>query len=179
MMKMLIMATTQSRSPQTLAYSIIYGFGVTKKGRRGRIIFYSQRQEMQQDQPLKCVPMARGVPPDCQHKLIGIQVPFICGRLRRFNLRINEDRYTGGAGQVPWNSHMHATLLQQRLTLYDLMDCSPPGSCVHGILHAGILEWVAMSSSRGASQFTDQTHVSYISCIGRCALYHYGHLGSL
>ena len=59
------------------------------------------------------------------------------------------------------------------------MDCSPPGSCVHGILQARILEWVAMSSSRGASQFTDQTHVSYISCIGRCALYHYGHLGSL
>ena len=32
------------------------------------------------------------------------------------------------------------------------MDCSPPGSSVHGILQARILEWVSMSSSRGASQ---------------------------
>jgi len=29
------------------------------------------------------------------------------------------------------------------------MDCSPPGSSVHGILQAKILEWVAMPSSRG------------------------------
>ena len=31
-------------------------------------------------------------------------------------------------------------------TLCDLMDCSPPGSSVHGILQAGILEWVAIPS---------------------------------
>ena len=36
-------------------------------------------------------------------------------------------------------------------TLCDPMDCSPPGSCVHGILQARILEWVAISSSRGTS----------------------------
>ena len=34
-------------------------------------------------------------------------------------------------------------------TLCDCMDCSPPGSSVHGILQARILEWVAISSSRG------------------------------
>ena len=33
-------------------------------------------------------------------------------------------------------------------TLYDPVDCSPPGSCVHGILQARILEWVAISFSR-------------------------------
>ena len=33
----------------------------------------------------------------------------------------------------------------------DPMDCSPPGSSVHGILQARILEWVAMSFSRGSS----------------------------
>ena len=38
------------------------------------------------------------------------------------------------------------------LTLYDPMDCNPPGSSVHGILHARILEWVAISSSRGCFQ---------------------------
>ena len=32
-----------------------------------------------------------------------------------------------------------------------LHDCSPPGSSVHGIFQAGILEWVAISSSRGSS----------------------------
>ena len=36
-------------------------------------------------------------------------------------------------------------------TLCDPMDCSPPGSSVHGILQARILAWVAMPSSRGSS----------------------------
>ena len=35
------------------------------------------------------------------------------------------------------------------------MDCSPPGSSVHGIFQARILEWVAISSSRGSSQSRD------------------------
>ena len=54
--------------------------------------------------------------------------------------------------------------LQWRLTLCDPMDCSPPGSCVHGILQARILEWVAMPFSRGASPPRDRTHVSCVSC---------------
>ena len=45
---------------------------------------------------------------------------------------------------------MHAKLFQS--TLFDPMDCSPPGSSVYGILQARILEWVAMSSSRELSQ---------------------------
>jgi len=40
------------------------------------------------------------------------------------------------------------------------LDCSPPGSSVNGILQARILEWVAISFSRGSSQPRDQTHVS-------------------
>ena len=36
-------------------------------------------------------------------------------------------------------------------TLCDPMDCSPPGFSVHGILQARILEWVAISFSRGSS----------------------------
>ena len=43
------------------------------------------------------------------------------------------------------------------------MDCSPPGSSVHGILQARILEWVAISFSRGSSQHRDQTWVSCIA----------------
>ena len=44
---------------------------------------------------------------------------------------------------------MHAKSLQSSPTLCDPVDCSPPGSSVHGILQARILEWVAMPSSRG------------------------------
>ena len=40
---------------------------------------------------------------------------------------------------------------QSCLTHCDPMDCSPPGSSVHGTLQARILEWVAISSSRGSS----------------------------
>ena len=58
------------------------------------------------------------------------------------------------------------------LILCDRMDCSPSGSSVHGILQAKILEWVAISSSRGSSQPGDQTQV-YVSCIGRQILYHW------
>ena len=45
------------------------------------------------------------------------------------------------------------------------MDYSPPGSSVHGILQARILEWVAISSSRGSSPPKDQTHVSVSSAL--------------
>ena len=41
--------------------------------------------------------------------------------------------------------------VQSHPTLCNHMDCSPPGSSVHGILQARILEWVAISSSRGSS----------------------------
>ena len=47
------------------------------------------------------------------------------------------------------------------LTLCNPMDCSQPGSSVHGILLARILEWVAISSSRVSSQPRDGNHVSY------------------
>ena len=49
--------------------------------------------------------------------------------------------------------------------LCNVMDCSPPGSSVHGILQARLLEGVAMSSSRGSSPPRDQTYISCISYI--------------
>ena len=56
--------------------------------------------------------------------------------------------------------------------------CSLPGSSVHGIFQARILEWLAIFSSRGSSRPRDQTHISCISCIGRWILYPLHHLGS-
>ena len=55
-------------------------------------------------------------------------------------------------------------------TLCDPMDCSLPASSVHGISQARILEWVAISFSRGSSRPRDRTHVS---CIDRLVLYHW------
>ena len=49
------------------------------------------------------------------------------------------------------------------------MDCSPPGSPVHGILQARMLEWVAIPFSRGSSRPRERTCVS---CTGRQMLYH-------
>ena len=54
------------------------------------------------------------------------------------------------------------------------MDCSPPGSSVHGTLQARILKWVAIPFSRGSSQLKDQAQVS---CIAGKILYHLSHQG--
>ena len=61
-----------------------------------------------------------------------------------------------------WEPNIHfpgwcvrAKLLQSCPTLCDPMDCSPPGSSVHGAFQARILEWVAMPSSIGSSQSRD------------------------
>ena len=48
-------------------------------------------------------------------------------------------------------------------TLCDPMDCSLPGSSVHGIFQARVLEWAAISFSRGSSQPRDRTRVSHIA----------------
>ena len=56
---------------------------------------------------------------------------------------------------------------QSCLTLCDPVNCSLPGFSVCGILQARILEWVAVSSSRGSSRPRDQSLVSYVSCTGR------------
>ena len=69
--------------------------------------------------------------------------------------------------RIPW-----CVLAQSNLTLCDPMDCGPPGSSVHGVLHARILEWVAISSSRGSSQPRDRIPISSISSVGRWILYH-------
>ena len=65
-----------------------------------------------------------------------------------------------------------AKSLQSCLTLHDPIDCGQPGSSVHGILQARMLEQVAMPSSRGSSPPRNQTRISCISCIGRQVLYH-------
>ena len=65
-----------------------------------------------------------------------------------------------------YQSESESEVAQSCPTLGDSMDCSLPGSSIHGIFQARILEWVAISFSSGSSQPRDQTLVSLIS--GRC-----------
>ena len=72
--------------------------------------------------------------------------------------------------RVPWAiwydllvcARVHA-VSQSCPTLCDPMDCSLPGSCIHGMLQARILEWVTISYSRGSSPPRDRTCVPYIA----------------
>ena len=57
---------------------------------------------------------------------------------------------------------MKSEVVQSYLTLCDPMDCSLPGSSVHGIFQAIVLEWIAISLSRGSSRPRDWTQVSRI-----------------
>ena len=81
--------------------------------------------------------------------------------LRKENLH----RFVFGEGwsQRPPASSGGGLVAKSCLTLCSPMDCSLPGSSVHGILQARIPEWVAISFSRGSSQFRDQTQVSCIA----------------
>ena len=71
--------------------------------------------------------------------------------------------------------HYHWATWKSCLTLCDPRDCSLPGSSVHGILQARILEWVAIPSSSGSSPPRDWT---WVSCSGRQILYHLTYQGS-
>ena len=65
------------------------------------------------------------------------------------------------------HTHTHTEVSQSRLTLCNPVDCSPPGSSVHGIFQAWIVEWVAVSFSRGSSWPRDRTQVP--CTVGRCS----------
>ena len=70
------------------------------------------------------------------------------------NAELNESQ----AGiKIKWSE-----VAQSCLTLCNPVDCSPPGSSIHGILQARVLEWVAISFSRGSSWPRDRTQVSRI-----------------
>ena len=62
--------------------------------------------------------------------------------------------------------------MTEQLNWTELLDCSLPGSSVHVILQAIILEWVAILFSWGSSWPRDGTGISYLSCLGRQILYH-------
>ena len=70
------------------------------------------------------------------------------------------------------------SITQSCPTLWNLMDCSPPSSSIHGIIQARILELVAIFFFSVSSQPTDRIHDSCSSCISRQILLPLSHLGS-
>ena len=73
------------------------------------------------------------------------------------------------------HNNSESEVAQSCPTLCDPMDCSLPGSSVHGIFQTRVLEWIAISFSRGSSRPRNWTQVSLIA--GRC-FYHLSHQGS-
>ena len=74
----------------------------------------------------------------------------------------------GVAKSRTWLSDWTDWITKSSPNFCDPMDCSMPGSSIHGISRARMLEWVAIFSSRRSSQPRDWTR---ISCIGRKVLY--------
>ena len=68
--------------------------------------------------------------------------------------------------------YVHTQLLSYVWFFVTPWICSPPGSSVHEISQARIIEWVAISFSRGSFPLGDQTCISSIFYIGRQVLYH-------
>ena len=89
------------------------------------------------------------------------QLPLGEWNLQHRNLQEIWGEYTEYQQQKLQRVKMIAT--QSCPTLFDPIDYSPPGSSIHGILQARILEWVVMPFSRGSSQSRDQTQVSCLA----------------
>ena len=83
-----------------------------------------------------------------RHSPVPLQLPHFCSRFQKCNSAHSRT-------SLFCSSCVLCLVIQLCPTFCDAMDCSPPGSCVHGILQARILEWVAMPSSRGSSQPRD------------------------
>ena len=93
----------------------------------------------------------------------------------------NQIRKINGMHNRKWEDSFYSCVhvwvcaksLQLCLIPCDPMACSPSGSSVHGILQAGILEWAVMTFCMGSCQPRDQTHIFFVSCIGRQVLDHW------
>ena len=77
------------------------------------------------------------------------------------NLTLHNQKSTGQEYHLPFKV-CHCAVCS---VMSNSLDHSPPGSSVHGISQARVLEWVAMSSSRGSSQSRDCAQVSCVPCI--------------
>ena len=83
---------------------------------------------------------------------------------KKRSIKVNKNKYTlGWIDCLKEKIHVKVLVTQSCLTLCKTMDCSPPGSSVHEILQARILEWIAIPLSRESSWLRDRTWVSHIA----------------
>ena len=75
--------------------------------------------------------------------------------------RLRSTQPPGGGLLLHTLPRKKSEVTQSHLALCDPMDGSLPGSSLHGVLQARVLEWVAISFPRGSSQPRDQTYISY------------------
>ena len=104
-----------------------------------------------------------GIEDKARKEMVGVDVQDQRWRLRKISLILEKFRkQTYPPDEITrFCSHSLKVLVTQLCPiLCDPMDCSLPGSSVHGILQARILKWVAISYSKGSSQPRDQTRVS-------------------
>ena len=87
---------------------------------------------------------------------------------------MNEKRQSIDANEMNQMLELSDNYISAELLLSCPTLCNPvlPGSSVHRSLQSRILEWLAISFSKGSSQPRYQTCMCYISCIGRQVLYH-------
>ena len=85
-----------------------------------------------------------------------IQHPFMIKTLQKMGI---EGTYLNILKTI-YDSESESEVAQSCPTLCDPMDCSLPGSSIYGIFQARVLEWAAISFSRGSSQPRDRTQVS-------------------
>ena len=107
-----------------------------------------------------------GIEDKARKEMVGVDVQAQRWRLRKISLILEKFRkQTYPLDEITrFFSHSLKVLVTQLCPiLCDPVDCSPPGSSVHGILQARILKWVAISYSRGSSQPRDETRVSRIA----------------
>ena len=105
--------------------------------------------------------------PSCKVFYMQTTKPTLAGWSRKWLARGHwvAHRIWGRDGKAGLNATcaMLRLAAQSCLTLCDPVDCNSPGSSVHGILQARILEWVTMPSSKESSQLRDLTQVSHIA----------------
>ena len=100
-------------------------------------------------------------PMDCSMQAMFIKLVYSLKLPKSLNLLLSDKSYLNVTSVYVC---VHA---QSCLAFFNPMDHSPPGSTVHGIFQARILEWVVISCSKGSSQPRDWTCISGVSCIGR------------